>query len=361
MTPISQMSDSVWAWLSTHSIVIGLIGGLAMLAERLAAKGRLPIWLTWAICCSLLLLWLPLPGPVPSITDTAFIPSRPTPVMGGQPEESTSLVWVGLWLLGWLIVSSYFTLRCRCQRRALWSESRPVDATSAREIEVVVQQIGLRRSPRARTSSSLSTPCVLGGLRPVLLLPSSFAGEEEASRQHMLLHELMHLKRRDPAIAWIQRQILMAGWFHPALWWVGRRLQGLREIHCDQDVLEIVPCGASYRSTLIAQARRALDVPTFGLGFRGRDLGHRLQHLFDRRPRRALSRRFGPLAALALWLAFAPHAPASEVDSPAPDRPPESSQVTTAPKAPPSTDGCLRLRYRVYAAMAAKAAADRGE
>jgi hypothetical protein len=60
------------------------------------------------------------------------------------------------------------------------------------------------------------------------------------SRQEMdaiLAHELCHLRRRDNLTAAIHMLVESLFWFHPLVWWLGRRLMTERERACDEAVL----------------------------------------------------------------------------------------------------------------------------
>ena len=95
--------------------------------------------------------------------------------------------------------------------------------------------LGVRRRVMLRVSREHRSAVVLGFFRPVILLPvNTGVGEAE----HVLRHELAHVCRRDDWTNLVQQFIGAAFFFHPAIWWISRRISLEREIACDDQVLQ---------------------------------------------------------------------------------------------------------------------------
>jgi hypothetical protein len=74
--------------------------------------------------------------------------------------------------------------------------------------------------------------------------------------EHVLLHELAHLQRRDAWWSLACLAVQVAYWFHPIAWLACRRLAVLRECACDEAVARLLGADASgYRRTLLELAR----------------------------------------------------------------------------------------------------------
>src|SRR5205085_1176286 len=54
----------------------------------------------------------------------------------------------------------------------------------------------------------------------------------------VLLHELAHVRRRDVLVHEACLMLRNLHWFNPAAWWALQRMQGEREIACDELVLD---------------------------------------------------------------------------------------------------------------------------
>lgn len=92
---------------------------------------------------------------------------------------------------------------------------------------------GLARIPIAQCPRVLS-PVVVGLLHPIVLLPRQVLRQLNADElQAILLHELAHIKRRDPLMNLLQRIIEALLFFHPLVWITSRAASHQRENCCD--------------------------------------------------------------------------------------------------------------------------------
>jgi bla regulator protein BlaR1 len=83
-------------------------------------------------------------------------------------------------------------------------------------------------------SPHIKSPCLLGFLRPRLLLPTGL--RDRFSREELrlvFLHELAHLQRRDIAFNWLLEIVASIHWFNPLVWMVCDRMRADREEACD--------------------------------------------------------------------------------------------------------------------------------
>ena len=109
--------------------------------------------------------------------------------------------------------------------------SEPVDEASllsmlARRARV----LGMRVSPALCHCRDIAVPTVVGILRPTILLPMSLmAGLSPDQLEAILTHELAHIRRYDHLVNILQRIVEATLFFHPAIWWVSRRIRVERE------------------------------------------------------------------------------------------------------------------------------------
>src|SRR5581483_8622840 len=100
------------------------------------------------------------------------------------------------------------------------------------------RRIGLRAAPTVAYCQRISVPVLVGILRPMILLPSSLAsGLSPQQLEALLAHELAHLRRWDPLVNLVQRLVEAMLFFHPAVWYVSRRIHSERENASDDLVL----------------------------------------------------------------------------------------------------------------------------
>jgi len=85
--------------------------------------------------------------------------------------------------------------------------------------------------------TELSGPCVVGLLRPKILVPRSFRSMSPEQMAMVLRHEREHIRRGDLWTRLVQNLIQMLFWFHPGVWWFNRRIDDLREMAVDAALL----------------------------------------------------------------------------------------------------------------------------
>ena len=86
-------------------------------------------------------------------------------------------------------------------------------------------------------SNAFGTGC-FGVFRPVILLPEGILNRLTVPQlKGVIAHELCHVYHRDNLIAAIHMFVETAFWFHPLVWWIGKRMVEEQERACDEDVL----------------------------------------------------------------------------------------------------------------------------
>ena len=199
---------------------------------------------------------------------------------------------------------------------------------------------GLRTLPRVLHVADGLGSRVLVGTRSLLVLDAQqLAGMAPAARTHLLLHELMHVRRGDPWRGLVLGTLCAAFWFHPLVWLLARRLHQLRKLCCDQAVVQRLGGDPQdYRSTLLTAARTLVATPAHGFAPWGSLVLQRL-HALERPRRTAAALRHATIAVATALLAVAcvPLAP------PAP-----GFDLEAALRAP----GCLNRQFAAFAALA---------
>ena len=120
------------------------------------------------------------------------------------------------------------------------------------------RRVGLHRAVRLLTSARVISPMVIGVFKPVILLPASaLSGLSPAQLESILAHELAHVRRHDYLVNLIQSVIETLMFYHPAVWWIGRRIRVERENCCDDVALSLTRDRVTYASALALVACRA--------------------------------------------------------------------------------------------------------
>jgi beta-lactamase regulating signal transducer with metallopeptidase domain len=97
--------------------------------------------------------------------------------------------------------------------------------------------MGVRREVRLLRSREQSMPLTFGIRRPSILIPAIAEAWTGNRRRAVILHELAHIARRDCLTQTLAFVACALYWFHPAVWWVARRLRIERELACDDRVI----------------------------------------------------------------------------------------------------------------------------
>ncbi|HTU27291.1 MAG TPA: M56 family metallopeptidase, partial [Pirellulales bacterium] len=119
----------------------------------------------------------------------------------------------------------------------------------------------VRGQLRLRITNRLGSPALCGFFRPTILLPShSLAHLDREQIRLIFWHELVHWKRGDLQLNYLQTVLQILYFYHPAVWLTGCMVRRLREEAVDETVLVIARGDADrYASTLLDLAAMALD------------------------------------------------------------------------------------------------------
>jgi beta-lactamase regulating signal transducer with metallopeptidase domain len=159
----------------------------------------------------------------------------------------------------------------------------------------LAREMGVTRRVRLLRSTLVTVPTAFGWLRPVILLPAStLIGLSPAQIEAILAHELAHIRRHDYVVNLLQSVIETLLFYHPAVWWVSRRIREERELCCDDLAVRASGDPITYARAL-CELERLRGVETgLALAATGGSLMTRIARLVgaSERPRLAASRGF---------------------------------------------------------------------
>ena len=160
-------------------------------------------------------------------------------------------------------------------------------------------------------SADAPMPLVWGVRRPSVVLPLEARGWTADRLRTVLLHEWMHVERRDLLAQAAGQAACCLYWFHPLVWLAARHLRKERERACDDAVLMQGIPAHDYAAHLVdlvraMAARKAQWASAVGMAERS-DLEARVRDLLDRhRPRHPLTRRAALTVGAAAMAILAP-------------------------------------------------------
>lgn len=171
--------------------------------------------------------------------------------------------WAIYFLVGWGLLALCFCLRLGSAIWQLNTLRNNCIAVDPSELDPVVretlQRYGGRRRIRLCTSQQVRVPTAAGLVRPMILMPRRLMRElSPAELNQVVLHELAHFRRWDDWTNLIQQIVTALLFFHPAIWWIERRLGLEREMACDDAVLAETGSPREYAECLARLAEKTL-------------------------------------------------------------------------------------------------------
>jgi D-alanyl-D-alanine endopeptidase (penicillin-binding protein 7) len=140
-------------------------------------------------------------------------------------------------VVGWAICAGALALRMAVGllwigRAARGHENAPHHVQQA--AAALAAGLGIARRVRVRVLRDLASPLAVGWLRPTILLPAALVtGMPPDLLQALLAHELAHIRRMDYLVNLVQTVIESLFFYHPAVWWLGKRVRAERELVAD--------------------------------------------------------------------------------------------------------------------------------
>jgi D-alanyl-D-alanine endopeptidase (penicillin-binding protein 7) len=139
--------------------------------------------------------------------------------------------------LGWIVVSwaaCAGALGLRMAVGLLWigraARAQACNPAWQARLSRLAERCGLGREVRLRVVDGLASPITAGWWRPVVLVPASLvAGMPPHLLEALLAHELGHVRRHDYLVNLLQNVIETLLFYHPAVWWLSRRIRAERE------------------------------------------------------------------------------------------------------------------------------------
>lgn len=177
-------------------------------------------------------------APIEWADDAGFAAGGALNNLGREATIPWSSLLLGSWIAGGCIALWPLLLGlargARCRRRA----ESVRDPNWRALLAFFANEVGLAGRIELKISPDIDTPMTSGVVRPVVLLPAGAEQWSAERRRIVLLHELIHVQRRDWLILVASRLACALHWFNPLVWIVARQLSVDRERACDQAVIE---------------------------------------------------------------------------------------------------------------------------
>ena len=193
---------------------------------------------------------------------------RPQPVVAAPPSmlDLTLVAARDLLLFGWgLGLLACFVISWR-----KWSDFKYDILQSQVEtpawFEALVAQVAdsvqIHRRIKIVVTEHPAGPLMMGTWRPTLVIPSSLLHEETSHRlRPIVAHELVHARRADTVIGWLQTIAQWIWWFHPLVWWANRQTTRFCETSCDDEVIARLNCRPRFYAACLLDLLEGRRIP----------------------------------------------------------------------------------------------------
>jgi beta-lactamase regulating signal transducer with metallopeptidase domain len=294
----SQLIAAI-AWTMLHSLwQFGLIAFCVQIGIKRVNQGnahlRSLIYTMAMACCLLLSAWtfydyLQIPEIAKHDVESIALQSVPTTLveyMLIQPAQTfmqTYMAWIVLlWGLGCSVIILKLVFETLYCQRLKSNKTQVVSPEwQARFLELKLQ-LGVQQKVLLRWSQAVSVPCVIGYIKPVILVPSSVVlGLSPVQIEMILLHELAHIRRNEALMNTLQMLLKTLFFFNPATYYLSSKADQEREHACDDIAVQASGNPLLYAQTLQSFAAMNLSFsPTAALLERKFMLKQRVQRLF---------------------------------------------------------------------------------
>ena len=295
-----------WIW---QGMALTAVSTVALdRSRRLSATTRYLIWwMTLVLVLALPLAprfagWL---APAVAPAGVTTLTPVPLPELPAWPLTAAFVCW-----FGWVVIA---LTRVTLSVVGLVVARRRVTPFPAGREAALTHWAAVRAQGRpARLAICGRVPAAaVFGLGPAIIAvsPDVYARLTDEELDQVILHEWAHVQRRDDFGRLIQIVVRVIAGLHPAVWWIGRRLEIERETACDDFAVNVTGAARRMARCLTklaeAQPRPMRTVLAPGV-LASSQLATRVQRLLDPERNTSTARArgvLGPIAAALVTLA----------------------------------------------------------
>jgi bla regulator protein blaR1 len=238
------------------------------------------------------------------VARTSSSPASTAPAIDRPATPERDFAWVARgWLAGvcLLALRIAFGLLLLEQLRRRNLSALPVEIVE--RCRALQQRLGISRMVRYCECRLVTVPSVIGFFRPIVLLPMrALTGLSAEQLEAVIAHELGHVKRFDVAVNFFQVIAETLFFFHPAVWWLNKRIRADREDCCDDVAIAVCGRKVSYARAL-ATMEEWRDAPDLAMAATGSDVATRVARLLGISQRKTGARSAGVFTASLVLMA----------------------------------------------------------
>jgi len=230
-----------------------------------------------------------------------FGTSEPGPFAAGLlPSTRLVLHWFfWIWLLGATLLSLWHLVALAMSQKLRHGGEAPSDEVLSL-VRKTAPRLGIRRAVAVRQTIKTAVPVVIGWIKPAMILPASIVtGLAPRELEAVLAHELAHIRRHDYLVNLIQTVVETLLFYHPAVWWLSRRIRYEREFCADDLAVRVCQGRDVYARSLVALAEIVRVPAGHAVAATGGHLLARVRRIMCLTDEQRLPPRFARRSALA--------------------------------------------------------------
>jgi beta-lactamase regulating signal transducer with metallopeptidase domain len=236
------------------SLVAIFTGSVLGLMRRQSSVTRFAVWFAALMAIAVL----------PFFANSLGTHVAPSPLaIAARPTLTLPGTWA-LYLFGaWVAIATWHLIGVGRGLWHLYQLRKSCVAIDPATLDTVLQNTLARsQSPRQIalcTSDLTNVPTALGLVKPAIVIPAWVMRELSADElNQILLHEIAHLRRWDDWTNLAQKLVKALFFFHPAVWWIEKKVSLEREMACDDAVLAETASPRAYAECLAHLAEKTL-------------------------------------------------------------------------------------------------------
>ncbi|MFD3156964.1 M56 family metallopeptidase [Haloimpatiens sp. FM7330] len=149
-------------------------------------------------------------------------------------KEAVFLIWISV-----VVILTIYILVSNIRFYMKISRKNSIDNDKIINIFInCKKELNIKRNISLIESEKIKSPMLIGIFKPKIVIPFDLHLKTNITRvRYVLLHELIHFKRKDIFINCLTISICILHWFNPLLWYAFYKMRQDCELCCDNDVL----------------------------------------------------------------------------------------------------------------------------
>ena len=253
------------------------------------------------------------PGePVPGEHSVVVTPSgqvsvvtTPDPMVTKETRRTVLDVFGIIWAAGSGIFVIWYIGGYLYFRNMQLKNAFPAGGKAKKAVLKIKNELGIKNDFDALVSENITSPMVMGFIKPKVILPAEDFGQEELLL--ILRHELTHYKRKDTLYKALLLFVNALHWFNPMVWMMREAAGTDLELSCDSSVIgeKDMEVRVRYSKTILACVHREnTNCTVFSTHFYGgaKTLKKRFANILNTEKRKSGAFAFGAVLVIAAVL-----------------------------------------------------------